>query len=173
MLSIPFHLSHNAKKALVKGIAIGFVTLVAYLVIVIVTTPGLPPIAAIYAAFRINSIIIFGLAIGVGTQIFISSYSKGLGCRIDKKKKGILGAGSGSIAISSFFSFFSLVPLGCCGSWLLILSFLPSIFGSSLSVSLIQYSKSLSYIGLAIVSGFTVLSAFKLHRELKQMKKEK
>src|SRR5918911_1483418 len=173
MLSIPFHLSHNAKKALVKGIAIGFVTLVAYLVIVIVTTPGLPPIAAINAAFRINAIIIFGLAIGVGTQIFISSYSKGLGCRIDKKKKGILGAGSGSIAISSFFSFFSLVPLGCCGSWLLILSFLPSIFGSSLSVALIQYSEPLSYIGLAIVLGFAALSALKLQRELKQMEKNK
>ena len=173
MLLITKRPSYNAKKALVKAVIVGIITTLIYLIVVVVTTPSLPPVAAIYAAFRINSIIIFGLAIGVGTQIFISSYSKGLGCRIDKKKKGILGAGSGSIAISSFFSFFSLVPLGCCGSWLLILSFLPSIFGSSLSVSLIQYSKSLSYIGLAIVSGFTVLSAFKLHRELKQMKKEK
>jgi hypothetical protein len=140
---------------------------------VVVTTPSLPPIATINAAFSINSIIIFGLAIGVGTQTFISSYSKGLGCRIDKKKKGIFGAGSGSTAISSFFSFFSLVPLGCCGSWLLVLSFLPSIFGSSLSVALIQYSKSLSYAGLAIVFGFAALSAFKLQRESKQMKKQK
>jgi hypothetical protein len=172
MLLITKKPSYNAKKALVKAIIVGIITTLIYLIVVVATTPSLPPVAAIYAAFRINSIIIFGLAIGVGTQIFISSYSKGLGCRIDKKKKGILGAGSGSTAISSFFSFFSLVPLGCCGSWLLILSFLPSIFGSSLSVALIQYSKSLSYIGLAIVSGFTVLSAFKLHRELTQMKKE-
>ena len=117
--------------------------------------------------------IIFGLAIGVGTQVFISSYSKGLGCRMDKKKKGIFSAGSGSTAISSFFSFFSLVPLGCCGSWLLILSFLPSIFGSSLSVALIQYSKPLSYVGLAIVFGFAALSAFKLQKELKQIKNTK
>src|SRR5918911_3175070 len=120
--------SHNAKKALGKGIIVGIITTLIYLIVVVVTTPSLPPIATINAAFSINSIIIFGLAIGVGTQIFISSYSKGLGCRIDKKKKGIFGAGSGSTAISSFLSFFSLVPLGCCGSWLLILSILPSIF---------------------------------------------
>jgi hypothetical protein len=172
MLLITKTPSYNAKKALVKGIIVGIITTLIYLIVVVVTTPSLPPVAAINAAFSINSMIIFGLAIGVGTQIFISSYSKGLGCRIDKKK-GIFGVGSGSTAISSFFSFFSLVPLGCCGSWLLILSFLPSIFGSSLSVALIQYSRPLSYIALAVVFGFAALSAFKLQRELEQMEKTK
>ena len=173
MLLITKTVSYNAKKALVKGIIVGIATTIIYLIVVLATTPGLPPIAAINAAFSINSVIIFGLAIGVGTQIFISSYSKGLGCSIDKKKKGIFGVGSGSTAVSSFFSFFSLVPLGCCGSWLLILSILPSIFGSSLSVALIQYSRPLSYIGLAIVFGFAALSALKLQRELKQIEKTK
>jgi membrane protein DedA with SNARE-associated domain len=59
-----------------------------------------------------------------------------------------------------------LVPLGCCGSWLLILSLLPSFFGSSLSVILIQYSKPLSYLGLAIVIGYTAIIAIKLKRKL-------
>jgi hypothetical protein len=159
-------LSYNAKRALVRGIIIGIVTIIVYLAVVVITTPSLPAIVAINAAFKINSIVIFGLGIGVGTQVFISTYIKGLGCRLDKKKKGILGTGSGSTALSSFFSFFSLVPLGCCGSWLLILSFLPSIFGGTLSVILIEYSKLLSYIGLAIVFGFAGLSALKLKREL-------
>src|SRR5439155_592064 len=134
-----------------KGIVLGVVTIFAYIVIIVITTPSLAPSLAIKAAFAINSIIIFGTAIGVGFQFFISTYSKGLllgYCRLDKKANrgraifvGALTTGSGSsTAISSFFSFFSLVPLGCCGSWLLILSFLPSIFGSSLSVALIQYS---------------------------------
>src|SRR5918995_4087012 len=102
----PFHqvfLSYNAKKALMKGIAVGLVTTVIYLSIVIITTPNLPAIAAINAAFKVNFIVILGLALGVGVQFFITSYSKGLGCRIDKKKKGIFGGGSGSTAISSFF----------------------------------------------------------------------
>lgn len=162
------NLSHNVKNALVKAVFVSTITILIYLIIVIITTPSLPPIAAINAAFKVNSIIIFGLAIGVGTQIFLSSYSKGLGCRIDKKKNGIFGAGTGSTAISSFLSFFSLVPLGCCGSWLLILSFLPSIFGSTLSIILIKYSVLLSYLGIAIVFGFTAISAIRLELELKQ-----
>lgn len=166
-------LSYNAKKALMKGITIGVATAVIYLAIVIITTPNLPAIAAINAAFKVNSIIIFGLASGVGIQFFLTSYSKGLGCRIDKKRKGIFGGGSGSTAISSFFSFFSLVPLGCCGSWLLILSMLPAIFGSSISIVLIEHSKLLSYIGLAIVFGFAGLSALRLRRELRQRNSSK
>ncbi|HEX7207938.1 MAG TPA: hypothetical protein VF233_07120 [Nitrososphaeraceae archaeon] len=166
-------LSYNAKKALMKGITVGAATAVIYLAIVIITTPNLPAIAAINAAFKVNSIVIFGLAVGVGIQFFLTSYSKGLGCRIGRKGKGIFGGGSGSTAISSFFSFFSLVPLGCCGSWLLILSMLPSIFGSSLSVVLIEYSKLLSYIGLAIVFGFVGLSALRLRKELRQRNSSK
>jgi hypothetical protein len=165
-ISVTHIFSDNGKKALVNGIIIGIVTTIVYLAVVVITTPSLSPIAAINAAFKINSIIIFGLAAGIGTQVFISTYTKGLGCSLDKKKKGILGTGSGSTALSSLFSFFSLVPVGCCGSWLLILSMLPSIFGSTLSVILIEYSKLLSYIGLAIVFGFTSLSALKLKREL-------
>jgi len=161
-------LSHNAKKAFMKGTVVGVSTAIIYLAIVIITTPNLPPMAAINAAFKVNSIVIFGLAVGVGLQFFLTSYSKGLGCRIGRKKKGIFGGGSGSTAISSFFSFFSLVPLGCCGSWLLILSMLPSIFGSSLSVVLIEYSKLLSYVGLTIVFAFAGLSALQLRKELRQ-----
>jgi hypothetical protein len=166
-------LSYNAKKALMKGITVGAATAVIYLAIVIITTPNLPAIAAINAAFKVNSIVIFGLAVGVGIQFFLTSYSKGLGCRIGRKGKGIFGGGSGSTAISSFFSFFSLVPLGCCGSWLLILSMLPSIFGSTLSIVLIEYSKLLSYVGLAIVFGFAGLSSLRLRKELQEVNSSK
>ncbi len=165
------HLSHNAKMALIKGLIVAGATATIYLVVVIITTPGLPHAAAVKAAFTINSLIIIGTSVGVGSQIFISSYGKSMGCRLDKKKKGVFGAGSGSTAFSSFFSFFSLVPLGCCGSWLLVLSYLPSVFGGTLSVALVQYSRPLSYIGLAIVLGFAALSAYKLHKELKLRKK--
>jgi hypothetical protein len=166
-------LSYNARRALVKATIVAVVTAVVYLAIVVITTPSLPAIAAINAAFKVNSIVIFGLAIVVGIQFFLTSYSKGLGCKLDKRRKGIFGGGSGSSALSSFFSFFSLVPLGCCGSWLLILSLLPSVFGSGLSVVLIEYSKLLSYIGLAIVFGFAGLSALKLKKELQQRNSSK
>ena len=165
------NLSCNARKSLTKGIIMAVVTATVYLGVVVITTPNLPPVAALNAAFAINSLVIIGTSVGVGAQIFISSYGKSMGCRLDKKRKGVFGAGSGSTAVSSFFSFFSLVPLGCCGSWLLVLSYLPSVFGSTLSVALVQYSRPLSYFSLAIVFGFAALSAYKLHRELKQRRK--
>ena len=166
------NINYNFKRALLEGILLGSISILAYVIIVIVTTPQLPASFAIKAAFFINPIIIYGTAVGVGANTFISSYSKGIGCRLDKKRKGILGFSSGSTAFSTFFSFFSLVPLGCCGSWLLVLSYLPTIFGSALSVSLIQYSKPLSYIGLTIVLGFAGISAFKLRSELKNQQRQ-
>jgi hypothetical protein len=69
-------LSYNAKKALVKGIIIGVVTALSYLLVVVITTPNLTAAAAIIAAVMINSPIIFGLGIGVGAQVFLSAYSE-------------------------------------------------------------------------------------------------
>jgi hypothetical protein len=40
MISIRIHLSHNANKAL-KGVTIGVITVIAYIVIVVITTPSL------------------------------------------------------------------------------------------------------------------------------------
>ena len=57
-----------------------------------------------------NAIVIIGMGIGVGLQVFLSEKSKTLGCKLDVKKKAF-GGNIGSTATS----FFSLVPLGCCG----------------------------------------------------------
>ncbi len=156
-------LDTSARKSLVKGVAAGFATLVAYLLVVIATTPSLPADAAVRAAFSVNSIVMGGTAGAIGAQVFFSSYGRSLGCKM-RRKKAVMGAGSGTTTISSFLSFFSLVPLGCCGSWLLILSFLPSVFGSSLSVFLIAYSVPLSYAALAAVMGIAALAGTQLRR---------
>jgi hypothetical protein len=164
-------LSSATNNALVRGAIACSISMSIYLLIVVITTPNLPPLAALNAAFKVNWIIIFGLAVAVGSQVCISSYGKNLGCRITNKRNGILGS-SGGTAISSFFSFFSLVPLGCCGSWLLLLSYLPSVFGGGLSVVLIQYSKLLSYLGLFIVVGYSAFMALRLRKELAKKPKE-
>jgi hypothetical protein len=166
MFSLGKPLSFNAKRALLKGIAASVIVTALYITIVVVTTPNLPPATAIATAFTINPLIIGGTAAAVGAQVAMTSYSKSLGCSL-RGRKGLVGAGSGGTAFSSFLSFFSLVPLGCCGSWLLILSLLPSVVGTSVSAALIQYSIPLSYAGLAIVAGFTALTAAKLRKELK------
>jgi hypothetical protein len=177
------NLSHNARNALVRGTIVGIITAIIYIGVVVITTPNLPPSTAISAAVKVNGIIIIGLFIGIGIQVFASTYSKGLACRLDERRKykqrrkdfrnvfplsgltGSSGSGGGTV-MSSFLSFFSLVPLGCCGSWLFILSMLPSVFGGTVSVILIEYSTLLSYVGLVVVLGFASLSILRLLREL-------
>jgi hypothetical protein len=156
-------------KPIQKATLVGIVTVIVYLSVVIITTPALEPLAAINAAFQLNSIVIIGMGIGIGLQVFLSEKGKMLGCKLSVKKKAF-GGNTGSTAATSFFSFFSLVPLGCCGWWLYALSLLPSVVGTGVSAILIEYSQVLSYVGLAIIFGFAGLTAYKLRRELKLSK---
>ena len=149
-----------------KAILVGIITVIVYLSVVVITTPALDPLAAINAAFQLNSIIIIGMGIGIGLQVFLSEKSKLLGCKLYVKKKAF-GGNTGSTTVTSFFSFFSLVPLGCCGWWLYALSLLPSVVGTGVSAVLIEYSQVLAYVGLIIIFGFTGLTAYKLRREMK------
>lgn len=152
-----------------KALLVGMFTILIYLTVVVITTPALAPIDAINAALQLNSIVIFGMGIGIGLQVYLSEKSKLLGCSLKVKKK-IFGGNSGSTAATSFFSFFSLVPLGCCGWWLYALSLLPGIVGTGVSAVLIEYSVVLAYIGLLIIFGFVGLTAYKLRTELKKQK---
>jgi hypothetical protein len=156
-------------KPIRKAILVGILTVAVYLSVVVITTPALEPLDAISAAFQINSIVIIGMGIGIGLQVFLSEKSKRLGCKLDMKKKAF-GGNSGSTAATSFFSFFSLVPLGCCGWWLYALSLLPSVVGTGVSAVLIEYSQVLAYAGLAIIFGFAGLTAYKLKKEMKLQK---
>ena len=149
-----------------KSILVGLLTIVIYLSVVVVTTPALGPLDAVNAAFQLNSILIIGMGVGIGLLIFLSEKSKLLGCKLKMKKKAF-GGNSGSTAVTSFFSFFSLVPLGCCGWWLYALSLLPSVLGTGVSAVLIEHSQTLAYLGLAIIFGFNGLTALKLKKEKK------
>ncbi len=157
-------LRHAAKRSLAKGMLAAGATMALYVLVVVLTTPNLPPSASIIAALSTNSIVIGGTSAAIGAQMFFSSYAKSLGCSLGKRQ---WAAGSGGSAAGSFFSFFALVPLGCCGSWLLVLSFLPSILGGTFSVFLIEYSIPLSYIALAGVLGLAANSGLMLYRRTK------
>ena len=152
-----------------KASVVGIITVFVYLLVVVVTTPALDAIDAISAAFQLNSFVIIGMGIGIGLQVFLSEKSKQLGCKLNMKKKAF-GGNSSSTAATSFFSFFSLVPLGCCGWWLYALSLLPSVVGTGVSAILIEHSQTLSYLGLVIIFGFAGLTAYKLKHETRLQK---
>ncbi len=131
---------------------------------VILTTPALDPLDAVSAAFQLNSVVILGMGVGIGLQVFLSEWGRLMGCRIGKPRR-TLGGNSGSTAATSFFSFFSLVPLGCCGWWLYLLSLLPGVVGTGASAVLIEHSQTLAYAGLGVIYGFVGLAAYRLRRE--------
>lgn len=155
-------------KSIIKSVLFGAIVVFAYLGIVVLTTPALDPISAVSAAIQLNYPIILGMGIGVGIQSFLSDYSKKFGCSLAMKRRTI-GGNSGSTAFASFFSFFSLIPLGCCGWWLYAISFLPSIFGTGISAVLINHSQPLSYGGLAITFGFNLVTYYKIRQKQKQL----
>ena len=98
--------SSSAKRnALKRGLIAGSITAITYLLVVIITTPNLPYLAALTAAIKVNGIIVLGLAIAIGVQIYMSNYGKSLGCNIFNKREGIVGSSS-SITLSSFFFIF-------------------------------------------------------------------
>ncbi len=153
-------------RPIVKASIVGVITIIVYLTVVVVTTPALPADAALSAAFELNSIVIVGMGVGIGIQIYLSEHSKRLGCRLNIKRKAF-GANTSGTAATGFFSFFSLVPLGCCGWWLYVLSLLPSVLGTGATAFLIEYSQPLSYLGLVIIFGLNGLTYIKLQKEKK------
>ncbi len=47
------------------------------------------------------------------------------------------------------------------------------VFGNSASVVMIKYSNILSYVGLMIISAITLITIFKLYKDLKTSKSNK
>lgn len=146
-------------RALARPAASGAAAATAYLAVVVLTTPALEPAAAVSAALQLNHVVISGIGIGVGMQVYLSGRARMLGCRVAGS-----GGHHGGTAATSFLSFFSLVPLGCCGWWLYVLSLLPSVLGAGVSAVLIEHSQALAYLGLAVMFCFNGLTALKLYR---------
>jgi len=132
-----------------KAVLISSASLLIYLIITVVTTPSLLPLEAIKIAFVVNWWVIIGLTLGIGIQTFlISNYSRV--CNLKNRK--LLAGGTGFFSgVSSFLSFFALIPVGCCGSWLYIISFLPGVVGTGAAGFLVRYSNILSATGILLI----------------------
>ncbi len=118
----------------------------------------------------INGPVFAALPFVIGIQTFLVTYSKRLPCPVGARKSSAGGAVSGS-GISAFFSFFSLVQVGCCGTWLYLLSLLPGVFGLGITGFLIDYSGPLTALGFILMIfslGYTIRSVLKAKKLSKQ-----
>jgi hypothetical protein len=131
--------------------------------IVIITTPSLKPTDSVATAITLNWWVVLGLMFGTAAQGFLSAYATEKGCRI-RHVKAVSGGTGVSSALLSFVSFLSLVPVGCCGTWLYILSFVPSLLGASFAGLLIERSLELQLGSLFILFLSVAYSFFSVRR---------
>jgi len=152
-------------KALQRGLALGIISLVLYFVIVVITTPSLKPVDAIRISVTLDWWVIGGVSLGVSVQTFLVAYAKEKGCPVARGRtsSGTTGILSG---LSSFLSFLSLIPLGCCGTWLYILSFLPGLLGTGVSGFLIGNALQLEFAGLLLMTGSVLYTYLSVRRRL-------
>jgi hypothetical protein len=154
------------KRPFAVGLAFAGLTLIVYLAVVVATTPNLPASDAINIAFRLNWWVILGVSTGSGAQAFLISSSKRQHCNF-RLKKPLSGASGGVAVLSSFLSYLALVPVGCCGSWLYIISFLPGIVGTGASAFLIDYSRITAALGLVIMTLSILYTYFTMRGRLR------
>jgi len=152
-------------KALQRGIALGVISLVVYFIIVVITSPSLKPADAIRISFMLNWWVIGGVSLGVGAQAFLVEFAREKSCLVARRGTAT-GAASLFSGISSFLSFLSLIPLGCCGTWLYILSFLPGLLGTGVSALLIGYAFQLEVVGLLLMTASVLYTYLSIRRRL-------
>ncbi len=156
----PIAVAVRLKRPVRNGVTTALIALTVYQAILVVTTPSLPPLNAVRVGSVLNWWVILGVTVGSGVQAFLISSSKERGCNI--KSKPLVGSAGFFSAFSSFISYFALIPVGCCGTWLYIISFLPGIIGTNASAFLIGDSKTLTLLGMLIMLGSILYTYFSI-----------
>ena len=127
------------------GVAAAVSLFLAYLLVVILTSPQFTPVIAVTLALDFNGVMMAAIATGVGIQVYLQLYNRSLGCPI--KAAGATGATSSSF--TTFTSFFVLANVGCCGLFPFYVSL---VFGTGLAGALVQHSQTLTMAGLGVMS---------------------
>jgi hypothetical protein len=152
-----------------RGIGVGVITIVLYLTIVVITTPSLKPVDAIVITVAQNWWLIGGIAVGTGVQAFLLAYAKDKACLV-RYRGTVVGASSFFSGFSSFLSFLALIPVGCCGTWIYVLSFLPGLIGAGASGFLIRNGLQFEFLGLVLMTLSVAYTYVSVRRKLAVLK---
>jgi hypothetical protein len=151
--------------AIQRGVGVSIISSVLYLTIVVLSTPNLRAVDAILVSLALNWWLIGGISAGAGIQAFLITYAKGKACPV--RHAGAAAGTSGFFSgLSSFLSFLSLIPLGCCGTWIYVLSFLPGLVGVGTSGFLIAHSFELEVAGLILMTASVAYTYFSVRKKL-------
>jgi hypothetical protein len=144
---------------------VGAIALVVYLTIVVISTPSLRPVDAISISVAQNWWLVGGVAVGSGVQVFLLSYAKAKACSL-RNRNAVIGASGFFSGLSSFLSFLSLIPVGCCGTWVYVISFMPGLIGAGASGFLVRNSVQIEGLSLALMATSVVYTYLSVRRKL-------
>lgn len=148
-----------------RGVGVAIIAIVIYLTIVVVTTPSLRPVDAVAISVTLNWWVVGGIAAGTGIQAFLLAYAQGKACTI-RYRATTLGVSGFFSGLSSFLSFLSLIPVGCCGTWIYVLSFMPGLVGAGASGFLIANSSQIEAAGLVLMALSVAYTYLSLRKKL-------
>jgi len=156
-------------RAVRKGVFYAVSASILYMLVVVITTPNLAPLDSILTAISLNWWIIAGVSLGAGIQVFLITYARERACDL-RMNTPVTGATGIFSAFAAFLSYLALIPVGCCGMWLYLVSFLPGIIGVGASAILVDYSRSVATIGLALMALAVLYTYLSLRRRLTSTK---
>jgi|GEM_PF-2258204 len=138
--------------------------LTAYLLVVILTTPALPPGEAVRASLVFNGHFLVLMLSSIWFHGFLRARVARRSCTL---RRGVVaGAAGGGSTLASFVSFLSLTQVGCCGFWLYAISLLASAggLGTALAGMMVESPFSLMTLGLSIVWAGNIYILMRLSR---------
>lgn len=156
--------------AIQRGVGVAIISAVLYLTIVVLSTPNLKAVDAILVSLNLDWWVVGGISVAAGTQVFLITYAKVKGCPV---RHGAAASGTSGFfsGLSSFLSFLSLIPVGCCGTWIYVLSFLPGLVGVGASGFLITHGLELEATGLILMTASVAYTYFSVRKRLAALRR--
>jgi hypothetical protein len=138
--------------------------LIVYLLVVVLTTPALPPVEAVRASLAFNGHFLALLLSSTWFHGFLRAKAASRSCTL---RRGVTAgaAGCGSF-IASALSFLSLTQVGCCGFWLYAISLLAGIggLGTALAGIMVEHPFPLMALGVSIIWAGNIYILVRLSR---------
>ncbi len=158
-------LKENA-RALLSGAFGSILVFTMYLAAVVVSTPIFSPRVAILLALERNWPTMTALSLGLGAQIGLIVYRRGLPCPTKASPSTATGTTISGSALSAFASLVGLANIGCCS---LFIFYLSTAVGLGTTTLLLQYSEPLTAAGIALMVlsiGFNVRLIMSVRKQL-------
>lgn len=141
------------RSPIVEGTIYGLALVTLYSLVVVASTPFLPPLTVLQLALERNGAFYLLLPSTFGIMMGLRRW---LGTRAQCSTRKSQALGASTSILSTFFSFFSLTLVGCCG---LLAFWVSTILGTAAVVSLVELSvplSLLSFTGMLVAILFMV-----------------